>query len=102
AGLMFSLAIIDKLTPGELNGGQFIAGTGEIDAMGRVGPIGGIPFKMAKASEEGATTFLVPAENCAEAKSQAPDGMRLAKVGTLDDATEALGQIRAGEAPEPC
>lgn len=102
AGLMFSLAIIDKLTPGELNGGQFIAGTGEIDAMGRVGPIGGIPFKMARASEEGATTFLVPAENCAEAKSQAPDGMQLAKVGTLDDATEALGQIRSGEAPEPC
>nr|WP_228047712.1 PDZ domain-containing protein [Saccharopolyspora sp. HNM0983] len=102
AGLMFSLAIIDKLTPGELNGGEFIAGTGEIDELGRVGPIGGIPFKMAKASEEGATTFLVPAGNCAEAASQAPDDLQLAKVGTLDDAMRALSAIREGKPPEPC
>ncbi len=102
AGLMFSLAIIDKLTPGEINGGKFIAGTGEIDDHGKVGPIGGIPFKMIKAREAGATTFLVPAENCAEAKSQAPDGLQLLKVGTLDEATKALDAMRAGKVPAGC
>ena len=34
AGLMFSLAIYDTLTPGSLTGGQVIAGTGKIDADG--------------------------------------------------------------------
>ena len=34
AGLMFSLAIYDTLTPGSLTGGEVIAGTGEIHADG--------------------------------------------------------------------
>ncbi|MFC7343118.1 PDZ domain-containing protein [Saccharopolyspora griseoalba] len=102
AGLMFSLAIVDKLTPGELNGGEFVAGTGEIDAAGVVGPIGGIQFKMVKAHEAGATTFLVPEENCSEAKAEAPEGMHLAKVHTLQDATRALDAIRNDRAPESC
>ena len=38
AGLIFALAVVDKLTPGELNGGPFVAGTGEIDPDGRRGP----------------------------------------------------------------
>lgn len=102
AGLMFSLAIVDKLTPGQLNGGDFVAGTGEIDASGVVGPIGGIQFKMVKAREAGATTFLVPAENCAEAKSAAPEGLHLAKVHTLGEATKALEAIRNDKAPARC
>src|SRR5262249_38698419 len=36
AGMMFALGIIDKLTPGSLTGGKFIAGTGEIEADGVV------------------------------------------------------------------
>ncbi len=102
AGLMFTLAIVDKLTPGELNGGEAVAGTGEIDPAGNVGPIGGIPFKMLKAREDGATTFLVPAGNCAEAKAQAPEGLQLAKVGTLDDALGALEALRADRPPASC
>jgi len=42
AGLMFSLAIYDALTPGELTGGKNIAGTGTMDDDGSVGAIGGI------------------------------------------------------------
>ena len=53
AGLMFALAIVDKLGPGELNGGRFVAGTGEINSDGQVGAIGGIPFKMAAARDAG-------------------------------------------------
>ena len=36
AGMMFSLAVIDKLTPGALTGGTFVAGTGTINEDGKV------------------------------------------------------------------
>ena len=36
AGLMFSLALVDKLSPGEINGGLNVAGTGTIDSDGIV------------------------------------------------------------------
>lgn len=102
AGLMFALAIVDKLTPGELNGGRFVAGTGEITSDGQVGPIGGIPFKMTAAREAGATVFLVPAENCLEARQRAPDGLRLVKVDTLADAVASLDALRAGRDAPTC
>ncbi len=54
AGLMFSLALVDKLSPGELNGGKFVAGTGTIDENGAVGPIGGITYKITAARDAGA------------------------------------------------
>ncbi|WP_307868418.1 YlbL family protein [Umezawaea beigongshangensis] len=96
AGLMFALSIVDKLTPGELNGGQSIAGTGEIDDRGQVGPIGGIQFKMTAAREGGATTFLVPAANCTEAKQQTPEGLRLIRVENLTGAVQALEALTSG------
>jgi Lon-like protease len=102
AGLMFALAIVDKMTPGELNGGKFVAGTGEITSDGRVGPIGGIPFKMAAAREAGATVFLVPADNCVEARQRAPEGLQLVKVDTLADAVNALDNLRAGGQAPSC
>ena len=102
AGLMFSLALVDKLTPGAMTGGRFVAGTGTITADGVVGPISGIRFKMLRASEVGATTFLVPADNCAEAAADAPDGLQLVKVGSLDEAIGALDTLRTGGTPAGC
>jgi PDZ domain-containing protein len=102
AGLMFTLAVIDKLTPGELNGGRFVAGTGTIDPDGTVGPIGGIPFKMMAARAAGATTFLVPAANCAEAAANDPDGLSLARVGTLSDSLTALDALRSNKPVAGC
>ena len=49
AGLMFSLAIYDTLTPGSLTGGEVVAGSGTIDSDGKTGPIGGIAQKIAGA-----------------------------------------------------
>ena len=83
AGLMFSLAVVDKLTTGDLNGGKFVAGTGTITGDGKVGPIGGITHKMLAAQEAGATVFLVPADNCDEAKTAHEDDLQLIKVETL-------------------
>jgi Lon-like protease len=102
AGLIFALAIVDTLTPGEMEDGRTIAGTGAIDVKGNVQPIGGIPFKLIAAHEDGATTFLVPADNCAEAKSNAPDGMDLVKVETLAGAVEALKDLDEGRTPPHC
>lgn len=96
AGLMFSLALVDKLSPGELNGGKFVAGTGTIDENGNVGPIGGITYKMSAARDVGATVFLVPAANCPEAARHMPDGLELVKVDDLVGAVSGLATISEG------
>ncbi|WP_189553020.1 YlbL family protein [Streptomyces lavendofoliae] len=96
AGLMFSLGIVDKLTPGDLTGGRFVAGTGTIDDAGKVGPIGGIEMKLVGARNAGARYFLTPAENCAAAASDTPDGLTLIKVDTIKDAVASLEKVRKG------
>ena len=102
AGLMFTLGIIDKLTDGDLTDGRFIAGTGTIDPDGTVGPIGGVLLKLITARDAGATVFLVPADNCAEAVTQVPDGLQLVKVASLDEAMTALDTLKAGGTPPGC
>lgn len=100
AGLVFSLAVIDKLTTGDLSGDRVVAGTGTIDADGKVGSIGGITHKILAAHEAGASVFLVPADNCEEAKSAHEDGMDLVKVENLEGAVDALKALSGGgEAP---
>ena len=90
AGLMFSLAIYDTLTPGSLTGGKIVAGTGTIDASGTVGPIGGIQQKIVTAQRAGARIFLVPADNCADALGAPDSGMRLVKATTLASAMQSI------------
>jgi PDZ domain-containing protein len=102
AGLMFALGIIDKVKPEDLTGGRIIAGTGSIDELGNVGAIGGIPQKLVGARKAGATAFLVPAENCAEAVRNAQPGLALIRVATLDDALSALETLREGGEPARC
>ncbi|MEV6688943.1 PDZ domain-containing protein [Streptomyces sp. NPDC051130] len=97
AGLMFALGIVDKLTPADLTGGKFIAGTGTIDDAGKVGPIGGIQLKTIGARKAGARYFLTPAENCASAAAHVPDGLTLVKVSTIGDAEQALEKIAKGD-----
>ncbi|MBU3751130.1 MAG: PDZ domain-containing protein [Mycobacterium sp.] len=102
AGLMFSLAAVDKLTTGELNGGKFIAGTGSITPDGEIGPIGGITHKMVTAQEAGATVFLVPADNCDEARTVRGNTMALIKSETLQQTIDALTALTSGEQPPVC
>ncbi|HET6302123.1 YlbL family protein [Microbacterium sp.] len=96
AGMMFALGIIDSLTPGELNGGENVAGTGTIDAAGEVGPIGGIRQKMWGAVDAGADWFLAPEANCDEVVGHVPDGLHVFAVEDLDDAMAALDAVREG------
>ena len=102
AGLMFSLAVVDKLTTGNLAGSKFVAGTGTIQADGSVGRIGGIVHKMAAARDSGATVFLVPAENCYEASSGKLAGLQLVKVENLGGAVNALHTVTSGGHPPSC
>ena len=102
AGMMFALGIVEKVSGKDLTGGKFIAGTGTIDATGKVGPIGGIPQKMLGAQRDGATIFLVPKDNCAEARSTAPSGLRLVKIDDLHSAVVALRDLEQGGNPAGC
>lgn len=96
AGMMFALGIIDTLTPGELNGGEQVAGTGTITADGTVGPIGGIRQKMWGAVDAGAEWFLAPDSNCDEVVGHIPGDLRVFSVKTLDDSLKVLETISDG------
>ena len=102
AGLMFTLAIVDKLTPESLTGGGFVAGTGTIDPEGNVGPIGGIRQKLAGARGAGATLFLMPVDHCEEAAGHIPDGLTVTPVSTVDEALGALAAWQAGAEVPAC
>jgi len=94
AGMMFALGIIDKLTPGAIQGGADVAGTGTIDQTGTIGPIGGIRQKLTAASDAGVDWFLAPAGNCDEVTGNIPDGLNVFAVKTLDDSLAVLDAIR--------
>lgn len=98
AGAMFALGLYDKLVDEDLLEGEHVAGTGSIDADGKVGPIGGIQQKVAGAKAAGATVFLVPSDNCEAAAALGADGIRLIEVGTLQGAVRALENLREGNA----
>lgn len=102
AGMIFSLAVIDKLSPGELNGGRHVAGTGTIAEDGSVGPIGGIKHKIEAAHDAGAELFLAPEKNCAEAVKADAGEMVIASVSSLDDAIGAMSAFANEEQVKTC
>lgn len=100
AGLMFSLAIYDVLTPGALTGGKAIAGTGALTGTGLVQPIGGIIQKMHAANNRGVDLFLAPKANCEEAAENIPSGLLVVPVETFDEAKDVIEQVVQAEDPE--
>ena len=89
AGLAFTLAIIDKMTPGNLTGGKKVAVTGEMLSDGTVGEIGGVAQKAVAADDAGAKLMLVPRSEARAARTRA-GSMKVEGVTTLDDALAAL------------
>lgn len=106
AGLLFSLGIIDKLdgngSGGDLTGGKNIAGTGTISADGTVGAVGGVALKTQAARRDGASVFLVPKGECADAKAELPKGLRLVPVTTLKGAVSDLVALEKGAKVPSC
>ncbi|MEU6125346.1 S16 family serine protease [Streptomyces sp. NPDC047123] len=106
AGLFLSLGIIDKLdgdgSGGDLTGGRTIAGTGTITADGEVGPVGGVSMKTQAARRDGATVFLVPKDECADAEAELPKGLRLIPVTTLKGTVDSLRALEKGAQVPSC
>lgn len=100
AGMMFALAVYDKLTDGELTGGEDVAGTGTISDTGEVGPIGGIRQKLYAAADAGADYFIAPETNCAEAvDGPIPGGLPVYATASLDESLRILEANAHGQAP---
>ncbi len=102
AGLIFTLGLIDKLTPADLTKGRTIAGTGTITPEGEIGPIGGIRQKLAGARNNGAELFLMPDEHCKEASGHVPDGLTVAAVSTVAEAVTAIEAWTGVGSPVGC
>lgn len=93
AGLSFTLAVIDLLTPGDLLGDKRVAATGVIGAGGQVGPVGGVKQKTAAVINRGYDIFLVPESEFNTARAAAGDNLRVEKVNTLDEALAVLESL---------
>lgn len=90
AGLAFTLAILDRLTPGSLTGDGKVAVTGTIELDGSVGPVGGVQHKTRAAIREGANLLLVPPDEYEEAVEAADGRIDVVSVSSLDEALAAL------------
>jgi PDZ domain-containing protein len=108
AGLMFSLAILDGVTPGDLTRGYYVAGTGTIARDGTVGAVGGAAEKALAAEQVGAQIFLAPRADAEEA-GRWVHTLKIVPVDHLDDAVKALcalppitENLASPETPTPC
>lgn len=93
AGLMYSLGIVNLLTPGDITKGHVIAGTGTIEFDGRVGPIGGVRQKVYAARDFGAEYVLVPAANYDDALTAAGDDIQVVSIEDFAAALDFLDTL---------
>lgn len=108
AGLAFTLALIDELSPGDLTGGRDVAVTGTISLDGSVGAIGGLPQKVSAVRQNGFEVFLVPAsqpelddpEQLQRLEDVAGGEVEIVPVADLDEALAALAE-RGGDLLRP-
>ena len=100
AGLAMTLAIIDKLSGGTPDRGAEVAATGTIDPRGHVGDVGGVAQKTVAVERAGATVFLVPPQEYADAKSKDIPSLHVYEVSTLDQALAVLRHL-GGHVPPP-
>ena len=95
AGMMYTLAIIDVLSEGDLTAGHVVAGTGTISSDGSVGEIGGVRQKVVAAQAAGAEFVLVPAGNYQEALTAKINSIEIVPVADLGQALAFLRQLPA-------
>jgi len=93
AGLMFTLEILNQLTPDDLTAGKNVAGTGKIDLDEKIGTIGGVMQKVIAAEEAGIEYFLIPEGNYDQARKAASE-IQVVPVETLSDALEFLETLQ--------
>jgi Lon-like protease len=93
AGLAFTLAVLDVLTPGELTGGHRVAVTGTMSLDGTVGPVGGAAQKAITVRDAGYEVFLVPSDELDEVRATVGDRLDVIAVDTLAEALDALDSL---------
>lgn len=101
AGLAFTLAMIDELSPGDLTGPQEVAVTGTISLDGSVGAIGGLTQKVSAVHQNGIEVFLVPAsqaelddpERLQRLEDAGRGEVEIIPVATLDEALAVLEEL---------
>ena len=97
AGLAFTLALLDELTPGDLFGGHKVVATGTVNEDGSVGAIGALPQKSAAVRMTDADIFLVPASQTEKELSVARrvvgKNVRIIEVSTVGEALEVLSGL---------
>ena len=101
AGLAFTLAMIDELSPGDLTGPQEVAVTGTISLDGSVGAIGGLTQKVSAVHQNGIKVFLVPAsqaelddpERLQRLEDAGRGEVEIIPVATLDEALAVLEEL---------
>jgi PDZ domain-containing protein len=100
AGLAFTLAIMDNLTPGSLTGGGRVAVTGTIAPDGSVGAVGGVEQKAITARHNSVDLMIVPKTELKDARRGA-GSMKVVGVDTVDGALTALRQHGGAPLPPP-
>jgi PDZ domain-containing protein len=94
AGLAFALDVLEELGR-NVDHGQKVAATGEIELDGSIGPIGGVTQKVIGVRRSGVHVFLVPAgDNAREAQRHA-HGVRIIPVHNFQQALSALAKLPA-------
>ncbi len=97
AGLAFTLALLDELTPGDLMGGVKVAATGTIEEDETVGAIGALAQKAVAVKAAGVKVFLVPKgqseEELADARRAAGPSVRIEPVADLTEALAVLESL---------
>ena len=88
-GLIFTLGLIDLLTPIDIVQGRKIAGTGTIAADGTIGAIGGVAEKILGAKKAGASILFISNENCSELPADT-SGVTVIAVHTIDQVVDYL------------
>lgn len=97
-GLIFSLGLLELLTPDDLLQGRKIAGSGTISANGKVGAIGGIAEKIIAAKKTGATLLFASRDNCDEIPRNV-SGIRVVAISNLEEAVSYLQQKQKLDSP---
>lgn len=101
AGLAFSLGTVDELTNGDLTGGLRIGATGEISPDGAVSQVGGVEQKAVAVRRAGATVFLVPVGEAAQARAGGGPHLRVVPVSSLRQALSVLASLGGDTAGLP-
>lgn len=93
AGLGLTLALLERLLPGELLAGLNVVATGTVDPLGNVGPVGGVEQKSHSVMRSGADLFLVPANQVDQATAVLGDMVEVVGVENLDQALTKLKSL---------